>query len=87
MKVRLYLRLARDRHARDGWRAHVALKPNHRSLTDTADQPLHTLRLALEIEVPDSLLRPTEWPKIEIVIPAELVERIPEEIHVEATAP
>lgn len=82
MKVKVYMRLARDRNARDGWRVEATLKANARSLRDAQGDDLHTIRWAQEIDVPDELLTPAKWPTVEVTITSDLAAQIPVEVEV-----
>lgn len=84
MKVKVYLRLARTMRARDGWKVEANTSPNPRPLTMGQGQwaePLHTLHFALLLTIPEQLLRPAQWPVVEIELPDSVIEQIPEEIE------
>jgi hypothetical protein len=84
-QVKLYVRLARTPRARDGWKVEATTSPNPRALTvgqGAYSAPVHTLRFALLLDVPDHLLRPADWPVIEVEVPDEAVGRIPVEVEV-----
>jgi len=80
MRARIYLRLAKDRAARANWRVDAALNPNPRPLTTPSGNALHTVNFALDIDMPDDLFQPQEWPTIAIELEPEAVHRVPDEV-------
>jgi hypothetical protein len=76
VKRRVYLRFAIDRHARAGFRVDASPKAQPRPLVDARDNPLHTVRFAVDLDVPDSLLRPERWPVVNLQIGEGHVEQI-----------
>lgn len=81
MKAKIYMRLARSPRARDGWKVEATTSPNPRAIVMGSDsEPLHTIHFALELTIPDHLLKPAQWPVVEIELPDGVVTQIPDEI-------
>jgi hypothetical protein len=83
MQLKVYMRIARTPRARDGFKVDASTSPNPRALTMGQGQwseALHTVRFALTLDIPNELLRPADWPVIEVQIPT--AERIPIEVEV-----
>jgi hypothetical protein len=81
---RAYVRLARKS---GDWRGKsyvvdAAAEPNPRPLTQGSipyQRQLHTIHFALDINVPDELLKPADWPTVTVNL--EDAEQIPIEVE------
>lgn len=76
MKRRIYIRYATDRSSRAGFRIDASSKAEARPLKDSRGRALHTVRFAVDIEVPDSLLRPEQWPVVNLQLGEGHVDQI-----------
>ena len=87
MKARVYVRIARTQRARDGWKVDASMNPTPRPLVmgnnAFGQEDLHTLAFALNLDIPDELLKPATWPTIEVSLPLEAAQRVPIEVEVE----
>jgi len=80
MKTRLYVRLARSRSSRTGWRVDAAMKPNPNPLTEGGMKSLHTLHFALDLEMPQDIFDPRAWPSVQIRLDRDTIQQIPDEV-------
>lgn len=87
MKVRAYVRVAKNtRGARTPYKVDASPTAKAHPLAQGAgvyERPLHTVHFALDIELPDGIFDPKEWPVVEVVVPPETVERIAVEVPAE----
>lgn len=84
MRVSVYMRLAKDRNARTGWRVDASMQPKHDALQGTSGESLHTLRFVEQLEVPDALLKPAGWPIIEVQLTPDGATQVPIEVTIPA---
>lgn len=84
MRTKVFMRLARNPTGRTTFKVAASASPNPAPLTvgSYPERQLHTLHFALVLDVPDELLRPADWPVLELALDPLLTERLP--ITVEA---
>jgi hypothetical protein len=78
VKMRAYIRLARAVNNK-GYRVDAQLTPNPKALTSGSgfnEHELHTIRFAVDFDVPRELFNPKDWPTVEVKVDAALPERL-----------
>lgn len=85
MKMKVYVRLARDTNSWAKTRVKVDASPTPKARPlKGATGDLHTVHFALELDIPDEMLSPAKWPVIEVSV-GDTPVQIP--IEVEAVTP
>ena len=81
MSVRVYMRLARTHYgARKRFKVDASLDPNPAPLTQgdgRAKRELHTVRFAIDLEVPPELFNPRDWPTISLELTEAAADKLP----------
>lgn len=80
--VRVYMRLARKPHTTAGtlFRVDASLKPNPNPLTigsGRSERELHTVRFAVDLQVPDGLFNPKDWPTVVLELAESAADKLP----------
>jgi hypothetical protein len=73
VKVKVYMRLARNdqvgQWSAHAWKVAASTKPNPRALTmgqGSSERELHTEHFVLELDVPEEMFKPAQWPTIAV---------------------
>lgn len=69
MRVPVHLRIARSNRFRDRFKVAASVKPNPAPLDDPDGRALHTVHVALSLNVPDEVMSPQGAIKVEVDVP------------------
>ena len=65
----MYVRIAQDRYAQNGWyRVDASKTPKHEPLKNPSDGALPTVTFVLEVEIPDDAFKPAKWPEMKLTV-------------------
>jgi hypothetical protein len=85
MKAKVYLRVAENPSRRTPFKVAASATPTPQPLRHGSgynERDLHTLSFALVLDIPDELLKPADWPTVEVQITPNDTTRIPIEVEV-----
>lgn len=74
MKIKAYLRVAKNPRGRRPYRVTASQQPNHQPLENSVGDPLPTLSFAVVFDVPENAFKQAEQVIAEITIPESAIE-------------